>query len=69
MIQTKVTNQTSITKSKRSFKYEKDNLICPSCEKKVTEDEIIFCNSGIQCPRCRGIYPIKDWLDNDDTII
>lgn len=58
-----------ITKNKRSFNYEKDTLICPSCGKKITEDEIIFCNSGVQCPRCRGIYSIKDWLDNDDSDI
>lgn len=66
---TQKTETAEIKKNKRSFDYEKDNLICPSCCKRVKEEEIIFCNSGIQCPRCRGIYPIKDWLDNDDTDI
>lgn len=56
-----------IIKNKRSFKYEKDILICPSCEKRINEDEITFCLSGIRCPRCLGIYPMKDWLYNDDT--
>lgn len=59
----------TIKKNKRSFNYEKDILICPSCCKRISEDEIIFCDSGVQCPRCRGIYPIQEWLDNDDTDI
>ncbi len=60
---------TQIKKNKRSFKYDKDNYICPSCCKRVKESELSVCDSGIQCPRCRGIYPVKDWLDNDDTDI
>ncbi len=58
-----------IVKNKRSFEYEKDNLICPSCGKKISEQEITFCMSGIKCPRCLGIYEMKEWLDNDDTDI
>lgn len=56
-----------IRKNKRSFAYKQDALICPSCGKKVTDDELIYVMSGLQCPRCLGIYDIKEWLDNDET--
>lgn len=61
--------ETMIKKNKRSFNFKKDVLICPSCCKKLDEDEVTFCLSGIKCPRCQGIYEIAKWLDNDDTYI
>ncbi len=38
-------------------KYALDILVCPVCKSRV---ELLHDESGLKCPSCRRVYPIRD---------